>query len=205
MEKALHRATSAITSQETEELFRQIRKLTARGVSILYISHRLQEVMEIGDRIFVMRDGVYIDTVDAKTTTRDELIRMMVGRDIGDLFPKEQSALGEELLRVEELSRAGVLHNISFAVHAGEVLGFAGLMGAGRTELMRAVVGADPGATGRLFLRGAQVHNRSPKDAVAHKIAFVTEDRKLTGIVAGMAVDRNITLSSLRRFARWGF
>ena len=184
--------TTAITNQETEELFRQIRKLTAAGVSILYISHRLQEVAEIGDRVFVMRDGAYVDTVPAKTTARDDLIKMMVGREIGDLFPKQYSEPGEELLRAEHISRPGVL-------------GFSGLMGAGRTELMRAIFGADPGVTGDLYIKGTKTRISSPKAAVRHGLAFVTEDRKHTGIIAGMAVDQNITLSSLQNYAPGGF
>jgi len=197
--------TTAITNQETKELFRQIRKLTQKGVSILYISHRLQEVPEIGDRVFVMRDGAYVGTMPAKTTSRDELIRMMVGREIGDLFPKETATMGEELLRVEGLSRPGVLDDCTFTVRAGEVLGFAGLMGAGRTELMRAVFGADSGVTGSVCLRNRKVHIRTPKDAVLNGLAFVTEDRKLTGIIANMPVDLNITLSSLQKYASSGF
>ena len=172
--------TTAITNQETEELFRQIRKLTAAGVSILYISHRLQEVAEIGDRVFVMRDGAYVDTVPAKTTARDDLIKMMVGREIGDLFPKQYSEPGEELLRAEHISRPGVLRDCSFSVRRGEVLGFSGLMGAGRTELMRAIFGADPGVTGDLYIKGTKTRISSPKAAVRHGLAFVTEDRKHT-------------------------
>ena len=197
--------TTAITNQETEELFRQICKLTAAGVSILYISHRLQEVAEIGDRVFVMRDGAYVDTVPAKTTARDDLIKMMVGREIGDLFPKQYSEPGEELLRAEHISRPGVLRDCSFSVRRGEVLGFSGLMGAGRTELMRAIFGADPGVTGDLYIKGTKTKISSPKAAVRHGLAFVTEDRKHTGIIAGMAVDQNITLSSLQNYAPGGF
>ncbi|WP_317398348.1 sugar ABC transporter ATP-binding protein [Anaerotruncus colihominis] len=197
--------TTAITNQETEELFRQIRKLTAAGVSILYISHRLQEVAEIGDRVFVMRDGAYVDIVPAKTTARDDLIKMMVGREIGDLFPKQYSEPGEELLRAEHISRPGVLRDCSFSVRRGEVLGFSGLMGAGRTELMRAIFGADPGVTGDLYIKGTKTRISSPKAAVRHGLAFVTEDRKHTGIIAGMAVDQNITLSSLQNYAPGGF
>lgn len=196
--------TAAITDQETGELFKQIRKLTAEGVSILYISHRLQEVLEIGDRIFVMRDGCHIETVEAKNTTRDELIRMMVGRELGDLFPKEAMKQGKVILEVRHMENLHV-HNVSFAVREGEVLGFAGLMGAGRTELMRAVTGADRINSGELWLRGKKVSIHSPADSVRHKIAFITEDRKKTGIIAGLPIDINITLSSLKNFAKYGF
>lgn len=191
--------TAAITSQETEQLFKQIRRLTKEGVSILYISHRLQEVLEIGDRIFVMRDGRYVDTVLARETNKDELIRLMVGRELGDLFPKEIYPKGDELLRAEQISNDKVT-NVSFQVAAGEVLGFAGLMGAGRTELMRCLVGADGKEQGKIYRRGREVAIRTPRDAVKNAIAFITEDRKLTGIIAGMPIDLNITLASLERF-----
>lgn len=196
--------TAAITDQETQELFKQIRKLTAQGVSILYISHRLQEVLEIGDRIFVMRDGCHIETVNAKTTDRDELIRMMVGRELGDLFPKEIQEKGQIVLQAEHIENQYV-HDVSFSVSEGEVLGFAGLMGAGRTELMRAITGADRMKSGQIYLKGSKVTIRSPEDSVKHKIAFITEDRKKTGIIAGMPIDVNITLSSLLKFAKAGF
>ncbi len=194
--------TAAITDQETQELFRQIRKLTAKGVSIFYISHRLQEMQIIGDRIFVMRDGAHVGTVDAKSTQSEELIKMMVGREIGDLFPKVPAAVGEELLRVENLSVPGVLSDISFSLKAGEVLGFAGLMGAGRTELMRALFGADSNVSGSIFIRNKPVRIRSPKDAVSSGMAFVTEDRKNTGILSHMPVFMNITISTLKQYTR---
>ena len=197
--------TAAITNQETEELFRQIRKLTAEGVSVLYISHRLQEVMEIGDRIFIMRDGKYVDTVNAGETTSDELITKMVGREIGDLYPKKKCPLQEERLRVEHISQVHRVKDASFSVRGGEVLGFSGLMGSGRTELMRAIVGADKKTGGEIYINGKLTTIRSPTDAVKNKIAFVTEDRKLTGIIAGKPVDINITLSSLDMFAKCGF
>lgn len=193
--------TAAITGQETQELFKQIKKLVSNGVSVMYISHRLQELMEIGDRVFVMRDGCHINTVDAKTTNSDELIKMMVGREIGDLYPKETIPLGEELLRVENINRDGVIKNASFSVRAGEVLGFAGLMGAGRTELMRAIFGADQGVYGDIFIRNEKVNIKNPRDAVKHKIAYVTEDRKNAGIIAEMQIDINITLASLKNYA----
>lgn len=194
--------TAAITDQETQELFRQIRKLTARGVSVFYISHRLQEMKIIGDRIFVMRDGEHVGTVDAKTTHPDELIKMMVGREIGDLFPKVKAELGDELLRVENISLPGVLHDISFSLRSGEVLGVAGLMGAGRTELMRAIFGADSGVAGAVYIHGKRAHIRSPEDAVRHGMAFVTEDRKNIGILGHMPVYMNITISALKQYAR---
>lgn len=196
--------TAAITEQETNELFRQIEKLKSKGVSIIYISHRLPEVKRIGDRATVMRDGRVVDTVDIATTEIDELIRMMVGREIITLFPKVTAPRGDVALRVEHFSRHGVLHGISFAVHKGEVLGFAGLMGSGRTELMRALFGVDSGVTGRLFINGKEVVVGSPVAAVRHGMAFLTEDRKNLGLLLAMPVDVNITLATLEKFVRNG-
>lgn len=193
--------TAAITEQETEELFRQIDKLKHQGVSILYISHRLPEVKRIGDRVLVMRDGRVVDTVEAASVAIDELIRMMVGRELGAMFPKEQFSRGAEALRVRNLSRRGVLSNISFEAYRGEVLGFAGLMGSGRTELMRAIFGADPGVTGQIFKDETEIHIDSPKTAVNHGIAFLTEDRKNTGLILNMPVDVNVTLATLDRYS----
>lgn len=196
--------TAAITDQETAELFKQIRKLTAEGVSILYISHRLQEVMEIGDRIFVMRDGCHVETVNAGETNRDELIKKMVGRELGDLFPKEEGKAGQVMLEARHIENRHV-HDVSFSVREGEVLGFAGLMGAGRTELMRAITGADFMESGEVYIKGEKAVIRSPADSVKRKIAFITEDRKKTGIIAGFPIDLNVTLSSLWKFSSSGF
>lgn len=196
--------TAAITNKETKDLFKQIEKLRKSGVSILYISHRLEEILHIGDRIFVMRDGAHIGTVNCKDTNQDELIAMMVGRDIGDLYPKQQFEIGEELLRVNDFSRKGILHNINFSVKRGEVLGFAGLMGAGRTELMQAIFGADTDISGDIFIKGKKITIKSPKDAVKNGLALVTEDRKNTGLILNMPVYKNITLSSVKKYTKKG-
>ncbi|RHW32842.1 sugar ABC transporter ATP-binding protein [Neobacillus notoginsengisoli] len=197
--------TAAITNQETEELFRQIEKLKASGVSILYISHRLQEVMEISDRVFVMRDGAHVGTLNTNETDTNELIRLMVGREIGDLYPKVRSDVGEEVFRVEHLSIPGVLHDISFSVRAGEVLGFAGLMGAGRTELMDAIFGGNRSMTGDIYINNKKVTINSPEDAVKHGMAYVTEDRKKTGLILSFPIDLNITLASIRKSTKYSF
>lgn len=196
--------TAAITEQETSELFRQIEKLKKKGVSIIYISHRLPEVKRIGDRVTVMRDGQVVDTVDIDNLEIADMIRMMVGREITTLFPKVVVPHGDVALRVEHLSRRGVLHDISFEVRKGEVLGFAGLMGSGRTELMRAIFGADPGVTGRIFIDGKEAKIDSPVTAVRNGIAFLTEDRKNLGLLLNMPVDVNVTLATLEQFVQRG-
>lgn len=196
--------TAAITEQETAELFRQIDKLKRKGVTIIYISHRLPEVKRIGDRVTIMRDGRVVNTADVDSLEISDMIRMMVGREITTLFPKVVIPHGDVALRVEHLSRRGVLHDISFEVRKGEVLGFAGLMGSGRTELMRAIFGADPGVTGRILVNGREVRIDSPVTAVRNGIAFLTEDRKNLGLLLNMPVDVNVTLATLEEFVRRG-
>lgn len=196
--------TAALTSREIERLFDIIRGLKARGVAIVYISHRLDEVKAMGDRATVLRDGTFVATVSVAETSIDGMIALMVGRDLKDKFPKVSVAPGEELLRVEGLSRRGVLHGISFSVRRGEILGIAGLVGSKRTETARAIFGADPLDSGRILLRGVPVSIGTPADAIAHGIALVPEDRKRHGILACLSVRENITLSALGQFARAG-
>lgn len=196
--------TAAITEQETNELFRQIQRLKGKGVGIIYISHRLAEVKRIADRVTVMRDGRVVATAEAKMLKTEDIVRMMVGREINSLFEKPVVHLGDVALRVEHLSRRGVLHDISFEVRRGEVLGFAGLMGSGRTALMRAIFGADRGVTGRILIGGKEVRIDSPVAAVRNGLAFLTEDRKNLGLLLGMPVDVNVTLATLPGFVRRG-
>lgn len=194
--------TASLTDNEIGELFKQIRLLREDGVSIIYISHRLNEVREIGDRVTVLRDGQFIATEEIKEVTTDELIRMMVGREISQFFPKYVAEKGQEALRVEGLSRRNVLHNISFTVHEGEVLGFSGLIGSGRTELMRAIYGADRNVIGTIFVGGKPVRITSPEMAVQKGIALLTEDRKNLGSILNFPVFQNITLASMDLFSR---
>ena len=196
--------TAALASAEIEQLFRTIRELKARGVAVIYISHRLEEVRHIGDRATVLRDGEKIGTVPLATTSIDELIRMMVGRELKEKFPKVEVPRGEEILRVEHLSRPGVLHDISFNLFRGEILGIAGLVGAGRTELARAIFGADPISEGRILVKGQPVQISSPRDAIRHGLALLPEDRKRHGLVLGMTVTGNITITMLDQFTRAG-
>ncbi len=196
--------TSALTDKETLRLFGVIRRLRERGVAIIYISHRMEELVRIGDRVTVLRDGRHVATRDLRETSMNELVRLMVGRDLTEHFPKVAVTPGEELLRVETLKRDGVLHDISFTLRRGEVIGIAGLMGSGRTELARAIFGADPIDGGRIFVRGVEATLKSPRDAIAAGIGLLTEDRKRQGLVLCLDVTENTCLANLDRFARGG-
>ena len=200
----LDEPTSSLTSQEIDELFRILRDLKASGVSILYISHRLEELQEIADRATVLRDGHYIATVDARRATIPELIRMMVGRSLEQQFPKEDIGIGAEMLRVQGLTRTGVFQDISFSVHSGEMVGLAGLVGAGRSEVARAIFGADPLDGGEVFVNGRKVEIHTPHDAVAVRIGLLPEDRKTQGLVLVLPVKTNSTLTVLERLSRMG-
>jgi ribose transport system ATP-binding protein len=196
--------TSALTTQEINELFAAIRGLKARGVAIVYISHRMDELFAIGDRVTVLRDGRHVGTRAIGETTRAELERLMVGRDLKQHFPKRRAAIGEEALRVEQLSREGVLHDISFSIRRGEVVGLAGLMGAGRTELARAIFGADRIDRGRVFVRGEEKTITSPRAAIDLGLGLLTEDRKQHGLVLVLSVQENVCLPSVSRWSRAG-
>jgi len=193
--------TAALTEAEIDELFAIIHQLRDRGVGVVYISHRLEEIKRICDRITVMRDGHYIDTVDAQAVTIDQIISMMVGRTIYETAPaiSAQREL-EPVLEVKGLQRTGVLNNINFTLHKGEILGFAGLMGAGRTEVARAVFGADPIDKGEIYVKGQRAHIRSPRDAVRYGIGYLSEDRKRYGLALGMDVENNVVLAALKKF-----
>ena len=189
--------TSALTRHEIDELFRAIATLKQSGVSIIYISHRLEEVFEVGDRATVLRDGQKVDTVNVRDVAVDDLIRMMVGRELTQKFPKQTVEIGAEILRVEGLSRQRKLRDISFELRAGEIVGVFGLVGAGRTEMARAIFGADRVDSGKIYVDGkaAQVH--TPKDAIDLGIGLLTEDRKGQGLVPSMSVLGNVTLAAL--------
>ena len=193
--------TSALTAREIQRLFQVIRTLRQRGVAVIYISHRLEELFEIGDRVSVLRDGRVIGTREIAATTMGELVRMMVGRDLAEHFPKQRVAPGEELLRVEGLARRGVLHDVSFTLRRGEVVGLAGLMGSGRTELARALFGVDPIDRGRVWVQGREVAIASPPQAIRLGLGLLTEDRKRQGLVLDLPVTENICLASLDRFS----
>ncbi len=196
--------TSAITENESEKLFAIINLLKSRGVGVIYISHKMDEIFRLADRITIFRDGRLIDTRPAKDISRDELIRLMVGREVKDVFPKVSGSLGEELLRVEDLSLAGKFENVSFTLRAGEILGFAGLMGAGRTEVVETLFGIRNRTSGRVFVRGKETDIRRPEDAIQNGLALVPEDRKQVGLILKSSVSDNISLVSLRDFCRYG-
>lgn len=195
--------TATLAEGEIEALFEVIRDLKSHGIAILYISHRLDEIFRIGDRVTVMRDGRVVGTMPISELDEGRLVRLMVGRDVGNLYPKTEVEIGEVVLRAEGITRAGVLEDCSFEVRAGEILGFAGLVGAGRTELARAVFGADPIDSGRIELEGRELRLKGPQDAIAAGIGYLTEDRKGEGLALQLGVDQNITLAHLP--SRFGF
>lgn len=197
--------TSALSETEIQLLFKTIRGLTKKGVSVIYISHRLNELFEIGDRVTVLRDGKLIGTKRIADITKDELIKMMVNRDLREHYPKLKTDIGKEVLRVEKLSSKGKLKNISFVVNEYEILGIAGLLGSGRTELARAVFAADKFDSGKIFIRGKLQTLKSPRAVIKNGIGFVTEDRKAQGLILSLSVKENITLSSLKSFSKFGF
>ncbi len=190
--------TASLSDAEIDALFRVIEKLKKNGVVIIYVSHRMSEIKRIADEVAIFKDGRYVTTVDAKTTDEADMIRLMVGRDLGDIYNNldRNKTIGEELLRVEEIY-SDFVNPVSFTLHKGEVLGFAGLVGAGRTEVMRAIIGVDRMLGGRVFLSGREIHNKSPHAAMKNGIVYVPEDRKTQGILANLDVGRNITISML--------
>ena len=189
--------TATLAEKEIEDLFEVIRDLTSQGIAILYISHRLDEIFRIADRVTVMRDGKIVDTLPIDELDEDKLVRLMVGRDIGNLYPKTEVEIGDVVLRAEGITRGHVLKDCSFEVRAGEILGFAGLVGAGRTELARAVFGADRTDSGTIELDGRKLHIRGPENAIEVGIGYLTEDRKGEGLALQLGVDQNITLAHL--------
>jgi ribose transport system ATP-binding protein len=193
--------TAALTDTEIDELFRITRQLRDRGVGVVHISHRLQELKQIADRVTVMRDGRYVDTRATADVSIDGIISMMVGRTIFEVTPEvPEHPSPDVVLEVRNLNRGGVIRDVSFKLHRGEILGIAGLVGAGRTEVARAVFGADPVDSGQILVHGQKVRINSPTDAVSHGIGYLSEDRKRYGLALGMNLETNIILASLRRF-----
>jgi len=199
--------TSSLTPAETDALFKIIRTLKAAGKGVVYISHRLEELEKITDRITVLRDGEYVKTLKTTETDIPEVISLMVGRKVAQDQRPENRVIGSDIvLRVENLSDRHLLKDISFELRKGEILGFAGLMGAGRTELARAIMGADPKTEGRIVLHGNEVKIKQPSDAVAAGIGYLSEDRKRFGLLLGQDITFNVILSSIPRFSnKFGF
>ena len=196
--------TAPLTVSEVETLFRIVRELKAKGVTIIFISHRLEELFELADRVTVMRDGCYVGTENIKDIDRQKLITMMAGRELKESYPSRTSQIGEEALRVEHLTGNGD-HDISFTLHRGEILGFAGLVGAGRTELMRVIYGADPIESGKIFVNGKETNIRTCQQAIQHGIGYIPEDRKAHGAFLRMSIKWNVVVNNLRGISKGPF
>ena len=197
--------TAALTDTEIEELFTVIRQLREKGVGVVHISHRLEELKQISDRVTVMRDGRYIDTLRTKEAPIDKIISLMVGRTIYESAPELPEKPDQDVvLEVRNLNRGKVLRDVSFNLKKGEILGFAGLIGAGRTEVARAIFGADPHERGEIWIKGRPVHIKTPGDAVTHGIGYLSEDRKRYGLTLGLDVKENVAMAAMKKFLRWG-
>ncbi len=194
--------TAALSASETETLFKVIRSLKEKGVSMVYISHRMEEIFELCDRITILRDGEYIGTREIPKTDMTEVVKMMIGREIGERYPERDCKIGDVIFEVKNLCCEKVFSNVNFSVRAGEVLGVAGLMGAGRTEIMQSIFGNMPGVTGQIFMNGKEIHNKNPWDAMANGIGFITEDRKVEGLLLEKSIRENISVANLGKISR---
>ncbi len=211
--KALNRKTrilimdepsAVLGEKDLENLFRVVRTLQSNGIGIIYISHRLKEIFELADEVTVLKDGRYVDTKQVADVSMDDLVRLMIGRDLQDVYPQRTAEPGPALLEVNHLSRSKLVHDVSFKLHAGEIIGFAGITGSGRTELMRTIFGADPYVKGDMRIDGQPYKPRSPQDAIKRGVALVTEDRKGQGLLLKLSVIVNTTISGLKQLTRGG-
>lgn len=194
--------TAALTQSETVALFKVIESLRKKGVSMVYISHRMEEIFELCDRITVLRDGSYIGVKNIPETNMNEIVKMMIGHEIGERYPSRNVKIGKEVLKVKELTRKGTFHDVNFSVRAGEVLGVSGLMGAGRTEIMQAIFGNLSYESGTIEIDGKEVKISNPRQAMEHGIGFITEDRKTEGLMLDKSIRENISLCNLRRISK---
>lgn len=194
--------TAALTQSETVALFKVIESLRKKGVSMVYISHRMEEIFELCDRITVLRDGSYIGVKNIPETNMNEIVKMMIGREIGERYPSRNVKIGKEVLKVKELTRKGTFHDVNFSVRAGEVLGVSGLMGARRTEIMQAIFGNLSYESGTIEIDGKEVKISNPRQAMEHGIGFITEDRKTEGLMLDKSIRENISLCNLRRISK---
>jgi ABC-type sugar transport system ATPase subunit len=197
--------TSSLSGSEAAEVFRIVKALRQRNMGVIYITHRLDELQMVGDQVTILRDGKTVHTGPLAELTTRRIIQHMVGREVSAIYRRDSQAPGDELLRVEHLTRSGRLSDISFSLRAGEIVGMAGLMGAGRTELCRALFGVDPVDSGRVFVCGREVRSTSPSEAVKAGIALVTEDRQVTGLALRLPIAHNITLANVPAISRLGF
>ena len=193
--------TAALTQSETEGLFKLIKSLRQKGVSIVYISHRMEEIFELCDRITILRDGTYVGTEKIKDINMDDIVRMKIGREIGERFPARDAKIGKEMLRVEGLTKGKTFKDVNFSVKAGEVLGVSGLMGAGRTEIMHAIFGNLPFESGKIFIEGKEVAIKNAREAINAGIGFITEDRKTEGLLLEKSISENIALANLGKIS----
>jgi ribose transport system ATP-binding protein len=200
----LDEPTAVLTHKEVEQLFVLLNQLRERGVSIIYISHRMEEIFRMCDRVTVMKDGRYVGTVVTSEINEQKLVNMMIGRALADYFPKRESRIGEVLLKAENLRAGRQVQDVSFDVREGEVMGLYGLVGAGRTEAVRAMTGADYLEGGKVMLNGKEITMRTPAEAFAKGVALLPEDRKTEGVLLRMPIKYNITLSSLSNFCKFG-
>lgn len=201
----LDEPTAALTKNESEKLYKIVDKLKEEGVSIIFISHRFEDMYRLADRVTVFRDSQYIGTYDVDGITNADLIKAMVGREISDLFPKPDVQIGAEVLRVEDLSRTGFYKNVSFNVHAGEIVGLTGLVGAGRTEVVESVCGITKPDSGKVYLEGKQVYIKKPVDAMRKGIILLPEDRQKEGLILSWGLGQNVTLPTMGKYAKAGF
>ncbi|MCS7023255.1 MAG: sugar ABC transporter ATP-binding protein [Bryobacteraceae bacterium] len=197
--------TSSLSETETQEVFRIVRTLKERQMGVIYITHRLEELRAVGDRVTVLRDGETVHTSLLSEVTTHQIIQHMVGRELSGLYQRTPAPAGEILLQLQGLSRKPVLKNISLTVRAGEVVGLAGLIGAGRTELCRAIFGLDPVESGKIFIRGQAVRIASPREAVTQDLALIPEDRQRAGLATALPLGHNITIADLKKISRLGF
>ena len=197
----LDEPTALLTSKEVHQLFTLIKKLKAeKNVSIIYISHRLDEVFEICDKVTVFKDGSYVDTVNIGDVTEKQLVSMMIGRDIEGYFPQRNAVIGDVVFSVSGLNNGRMVQDVNFSVRSGEILGFGGLVGAGRTETMRAIIGADKRESGRIELHGKRLRIKTPRDAFKNRVGFLPEDRKNQGVLLELPIRQNVTMSCLSRY-----
>ena len=196
----LDEPTSVLANNEVEQLFSLLRALKQKGVSIVYISHRLEEIFKLADRITIMKDGRFVATCDAASIDKNQLVSMMIGRMLETYFPVRESNIGRTIFKVENIRRGTTVNDVSFEVHEGEVLGISGLIGSGRTETMRAIYGADKKDDGHVYMDGEPIRIKSPQNAVTHGIAMLPEDRKAHGVLLNMSIRSNITLTRLKAF-----
>lgn len=194
--------TSSLSGKEVEQLFKVVRDLKKRGIAILFVSHKLEELFELCDRVTVMRDGEHILTEEMSTMTNDRLINAMVGRSLSNLFPHCEPNPGEIVFKADHIKATGLLHDISFSARRGEILSFFGLVGAGRTELFLTLFGAMPLDDGEIYINGKKVNNKSPYEAIKNKMALLTEDRKGQGLVLSQSIETNLIMANMKYFSK---